>query len=397
MSDIQDLSTIRLAIKAQSGLGVEATGGSGYQIEVLPSGGLQAQIATIESNMIRQSRMKKRPRHGMESVAASYETELVVGALDPVFEGVLGGTWAVAQTFTEADFTSVTISGTGTIATFGSGSLLTSGLVAGMMVKFTNLATSANADVWVPVLAVTTSTLTFPSGYLVDETIDSAFSMTRARYLKTATPYTDRYFSLDEYWADADLSKFGADMRPNSLNISVAPNEYVKIGWGYAGRTLAIKDTGSSPVLTSPTLVTADSLILLDGGIYVNGTKRTDLTGLTCGLAAPANGVAVIGTNTSPDIFLGQFSFTGQYTGVVADGTDFALFDAETNISQFLHCKEQSTQNFVSFYSGRLSYGGYGTPAGGEGATIQTIPLYGGEDDRGAGYAATTFLISTSA
>lgn len=400
MSDIQDLTTIQVVLKAQSGLGAPASGASGHGIEVLPSTGLAVAVASIESAMIKRSRMRKRPRHGMNTVTTSYETELSVGPLDPVFEGVLGGTQVAEQSFSNSDWGDCTISGTGTVATFASGTLLTDGIVAGNVIKFASLSVAGNNAIYVPILSVPSEGVAnLAPGYIIDNATDAAWTAKIAKYVKTATPYTDRYFSIEEYMPDTavDMSKYGTDMRLNSLNVSIDPGAYVKIGFGAGGRAMSMLTGASAPVFTSPVYIESDSLILLDGGIYVNGTKRTDLTSLKFGLQAAVNGVAVIGTNTSPDIFLGQFAFTGEFTGVVTDNTDFAAFDAETDISILLHCREKLTQNFVTFYLGRLSYGGYSTPAGGEGPDIQTIPLYGGEDDRGAGYAATTVLISTSA
>jgi hypothetical protein len=400
MSDIQDLSTIVVAYKAQSGLGVPASGASGKGLEVTPSTGMAVSIAAIESAMLARTRMKRKPRHGMKTVTASYETELSAGPLDPIFEAVLGGTYVAAQNFSNADWGDCTISGTGTIATFASGTLLTDGIVAGMVITFTNLSVSGNNAVAVPILSVTSEgVMNFPSGYIADNTADVAWTAVISKYLKTTKPYLDRYFSFEENMPDTavDMSKYATDARFNSLNVTVAPTEYVKVGFGLGARDMDIKTGLDAPVFTSPTYVTAESLILLDGGIYVNGVKRLDMTGFKFGLAAPTSSIAVIGTNTSPDIFLGQFSFSGDFTGVVADSTDFTAFDAETAISVLLHCKEQSSQKFVSFYLGNLTFAGYSTPAGGEGALIQSIPLFGGADLRGSGYAETTVLISTSA
>src|SRR5688500_12062454 len=115
---VQDLSKIRLAYKVQAGLGTPATGADARQIEVTPSTGLSLQVASIESAMTRTSRMTKRPRHVSKRVpSVSYESELMVGAFDPAFEAVLGGTWAASFDVTDADVTSLTITGTGVTLT----------------------------------------------------------------------------------------------------------------------------------------------------------------------------------------------------------------------------------------------------------------------------------------
>jgi hypothetical protein len=399
---VQNLSSIIVAMKKQGSLGTPASGAGAYGLELLPSQGMALNMATIESQMIQRSRMRKRPRHGSKSVTASYETELMVGAIDPQLEAVLGNTWEASQTLTQAELTDVTITGTGVTLTFGGGSLITEGVRAGMMAKFANLSVGGNNGIWFPILALSSNgrVATIPSGYLTDNASDNAFSLVIAKSLYTATPYEDGLWTVEEYWADLDRSKLGTDLRFNALNLSIAPDGYVRVGLGMGGRDLDLLATGDSPNFSSPTFIeNGASLVLLDGGIYVNGVRRTDLTGLDFGLAAPISMVPLIGTQLAADVSLGQFALTGNFTGVVEDADDFESFTAEDRISVLLHCAEEdgNTDDFISFYLGNMSYAGYSTPAGGEGSLIQTIPLYGGEDERGGGYAASSIVVSTSA
>lgn len=399
---VQNLATVRFHYKKQSGLGVPASGAGAYGLELLPSQGMQRNIATIESQMIQRSRMRKRPRHGSIFVPASYESELMVGAFDPILEAVLGGTWAASQMLDESTLTSATISGSGVTITLAAGNVITAGVRAGMMAKLAGMSVGANNGVWFPILAISSNgrVLTVPSGYLADNSADTDFDLIIAKSVYTATPYVDGLWTLEEHWAELDRSKRGEDMRFNALNLSITPDGYVRVGFGLGGRKLTLLDNASSPNFASPTFIeNGQSLVLLDGGIYVNGVKRTNLTGLDFGLVAPVSGVPVIGTQLSPDVFLGQFALTGNFTGAVEDATDFDAHMNEDRISVVLHCAEEDgvTDDFVSFYFGNMSYAGYSTPAGGEGALIQTIPLYGGEDERGGGYAATSVVISSSA
>jgi len=400
----QNLANITIALEAQSGLGVAASGAGATGIEVVPSSGMSTAVAEITSQIIQRSRMRKRPRQGSRFTTAAYQSELMVQAFDPLLEGALGGTWQAAIALDETDLTSCTISGTGVTVTFAGGNLITEGARAGMMARLTNMTTAGNNSKWFPILALSANgrVITTASGILADETADSAFDIEIARSLFTATPYTDRYFSVEEYLTDIDRSKLGTDMRFNELNFQLVPDQPVGIGFGLGGRKMELLASGDSPNFTSPAFVDAHTLSMLDGGIYVNGVLRSNISGFTFGLQAPVSGLPVLGTNLSPDTFLGQFSLAGQFTGAVEDGTDFDAFDAEDQISVFLRFAKQGTAHeaeFISVYMGNLVYGGWSTPAGGEGAMIQTIPLWGGEDERGdaAGYAPSSMVISTSA
>jgi len=396
---VANLSNTALHLKAQSALGTPASGAGAVGIEVAASQGLQLAVASIESQMIQRSRMRKRPRQGSRSSSAAYETELQVGNLDTVLQGVLGGTWVAALTFSNTDWGALTITGTGVTLTFASGTIITDGVRAGMMGKLTNMSVTANDGKWFPILSTTEGVMTIPTGILADNTSDAAWSITIARSLYTATPYTDRYFTVEEYLTDLDRTKLGTDMRLNSLNFAAQPDNHIRVGFGLMGRDMDLLVAGSSPTFSSPTFVDNPSLVLVDGGLYINGTKRTNVTGFTWGLAAPAQTVPVLGSNISPDVFLGQFAFTGQITVALEDGTDWDLMDAETRVSVVLHCAEQggTASDFVTFYLGDLAFSGWATPIGGEGPVIATMQLYGGEDERGTGYAPTTVLVSTSA
>lgn len=396
---VANLSSIALHIKAQSALDTPATGAGAVGIEVRASRGLELAVQTIESQMIQTTRMRKRPRQGSRQATAAYETELQVGNLDEVIEAVLGGTWVAEQELDETDWGGLTISDSGVTLTFATGSILTDGVRAGMWGRLTGMSETENDGLWFPIIAATETVITTVPNILVDNASDAAWDIEISRSVYTADPYTDRYFTVEEYLTDIDRSKLGTDMVFNSLNFSAAPDQHVTIGFGLVGRNLDLLDTGDSPTFDDPTFTQGPSLVLLDGGIYKNGTKLVNVTGFTFGLQAPANTLPVIDSVISPDVFLGQFALSGQFTAALEDGAHWDDFDAETQLSMLLHCAEQggTSSDFVNFYMGNMSFGGWQTPIGGEGAVIQTLPLYGGEDERGGAFAATSVLVSTSA
>lgn len=396
---VANLSNIVLALEAQSGLGVAASGAGATGMEVRASSGLDLAVASIESQMIQRNRMRKRARQGSHQASAQYETELCVGNMDTVMQAVLGGTWVAATNYSNADWGTCTITGTGVTITFGAGTLLTDGVRAGMFVRFSNLSVSANNALYVPILEVSETIMIVAAGILIDNASDAAWTAVIARHIYTPTTYVDRYFTVEEYLTDIDRSKVGTDMKLNSLNFGISPDQVISTGFGLVGRDMNVLASGASPTFTSPTYVDNPSLVLLDGAMYVNGTARANITGCTFGLSGPAQTIPVVGSAISPDVLLGQFSLAGSFSVAVEDATDFDLFDAETQISVLLHCCEQGGEgtDFVGIYMGNLAYGGYRTGIGGEGGVIATLPLYGGADERGTGYAETSLLISTSA
>lgn len=392
---------ISLRVKKQSGLGVPASGAGATLIRVLPSQGLQRNAATIERGILDRSGMKPRARQGSITATSPYETELEPENLDLVFGGVLGNTVTAPITVGNADVGSMTITGTGTVGTTASGSLITLGIRAGMLIKFTNLSVSGNNGVWVPVLAVTALTLSFPSGYLADNAIDSAFSFVTAPCYQTPTPRLKEYFTVEEYVESLDRSRLGTDMRFTNLQLSVAANQVARVGFGLTGRQLEALASGSSPNFTSPDAPEGNALVLLDGALYRNGIEAADLTSVTLGLAGQANLTPLATSRIASDVGLSQFAFSGQIAGLL---TDFDQFDAsidEDQVSLMLMFAERgalaaTTGDIVSVYAGDCSYSQSNAPIT-DGDVIETTTLYGGKDTRGGGFAATTLLVSRTA
>lgn len=394
---VQNLSSISLQIMAQSGLGVPAAGAGAFGIEVLPSSGLALAIQSIESNMMKRSRMRNRPRHGSRSVTAAYETELVPGALNKVFEAVLGGTEVAVAPFTNTDWGALVISGGGTVGTFATGTLLTDGIKAGRALTFAGLSVLPNNGLPVPIQSVESETVVhFQPGYLADNPSDAAWSASASKLYATTTPYLDRLFTVEEQQGAFSRSKLGLDMRFNSLNFSAQPNQMIKVGFGLGGRNMLALPELLYPNFPGATFVEGDPMILIDGGLFVNGVKRTNVTNATWGLSAPVSTIPVVGSNISPDVFIGQFALTGNFNVVMEDFDDFDTMDEEDDVSVFLHCASKDRLNFTNFYLGHMSFAGYTSPIGGEGGAIAQIPLYGGSDNRGGGYAATSVLITSS-
>lgn len=400
-----DLSNIITSFKVQVAQGTAASGGSGKRLDILPSQGFQQQIQQVVSELLDTTRNSERPRQGTRFYNWSVDMELQaeVPAISEIIEAVIGGTRSATVNVTEATLTSCTITGTGTTITFGGGSVISSGARVGMFGQFTNLSVSGNNAVPFPITAISSDgrTVTVPSGYLADNGIDSAFTFSILPAVYSDDPYTKRYFTIDHYLGTViDRSLLGYDFVFNAIGVDIQPNRKVKLSVGAGGRALSMLAAGgTSPSLTSPVLTQAESLYLVDGGLYINGTKRVDLASLSMRYEAPVSGLALATAHASPDTYLGQFKMTGQMTGTVSDGTDYDAFDAETRAQIILHCKEQSTTKFFSICIPNASYGSWTVPGGGEGPGIATIGLNAGKDKRGAslGYAPSSLVCAASA
>jgi hypothetical protein len=116
-----------VAYKKQAGLGTPASGSSASLLRLSGGNGIKLSKAAIASAEVRNDGMSTRGRHGTQSIAAAYNAELSLGALDPIIEAIMRSTWdSSAFAKTQADFTSLTTAVDGFI--FASGNPITMGL-----------------------------------------------------------------------------------------------------------------------------------------------------------------------------------------------------------------------------------------------------------------------------
>ncbi len=404
----QDLSSIVVAIKKQSGIDVRATGAGATGLELLPSQGFAPQIANIATELLSRSRMAGRGRQGSEFFNWSGETELQVGAHEVPFASVLGGTMSAALVRDNTTLTSCTITGTGTTLTFAGGNLIADGVVHGMTARLTGMTNAANNGKYFPILGINAAgrVLTIPTGILADETADTSFTITFSPAVYTPATYLNSYFTVQHLLPDLTGGSrilCGTNFKFNGMSFTMGADAMVKVNYALGGTDLDLLATASPDAFTSPTFAGGESLVMLDGAVYFNGTKRVDLASFNFGLQAPISGLPLLSRKKSQDASLGQFALDGQFTGVVNDGADFDAFRAEDQVSIYLHCAERNAANpwaarYVGIYIPNMSFGGWSVPAGGEGAAIQTVPMNGGRDRRSLalGFAQTSVLVSTS-
>jgi hypothetical protein len=194
------------------------------------------------------------------------------------------------------------------------------------------------------------------------------------------------------------ISKVLEDAKFTTMQVTANPTEMISVAWGLTGLDMK---SPTAQQLAAPVYnahPNAQSLVCLDGFVTRNGVKILDLTGVTFSLTAPGTLVPVLGSRKSPDVFLGSFDFAGQFTQLIEDDGQLLAFTNEDQFSAVLHCvePEAASPDFVSFYMGNLSFGGWAAPIA-DGPMTQTLTLNGGTDTRGGANLDTVMVISTSA
>jgi hypothetical protein len=392
-------NNVSVRYKVQSGLGSAASGSGGKELPLIASGGLVPAKAAIESPEVRADGMTAIGRHGSRSVGGEYAAVMRVGAVDELIEAAVRGTWVAAASITESTMTSITTTTTTIVA--AAGSWITQGVRAGDVIRLADHSTAGNNGKNIPVVSVSASTITVPSGYLTaDATPDTAFTLTRLKRVANDVPPVARYFTFEEYHGDIDQSELFTDCVVSSLNIAMAADDTVRATFGIVGRQFDAKTTGDSPVLTSPTQYLAQNLVATDAVILKDGVAVTDLTGFELTLDMGAATLPTIGATLSPDVFPNNSTLSGSFSLVRSDLTYLTAFADESILSLFFLLKEPEAEpaDCIAVYVPYLKLmSAPDAPLGGDGAMISTVNWVAGKQPTATGKVEAMVTFSTSA
>lgn len=398
----QTQSNIICAYKVQSGLGSQATGAGGTVLRMAGGAGAQLTKAATESNEVRRDGMRTRGRHGTQKTTGEWAAEHSLGASEPLIEAIMRDTWAAALVITEATagLTSIT-TGANTIVA-AAGSWITAGLRVGDVVLLTGHASAGNNSRNLRLTGVTALTLTVAETLTVNATPDTAFTVTRPKKLIQflAGSLTKRYFTIDEYDVDIDLSTVLTDFVWGSMKFSMQPNGLLMFDPGGIGTgQIAALAVGTSPLLTSPTESTATPMSVVDATIRVKNTDVVDLTSfdLSMGISPMAPDVfGSGGIKYAPDVFSGQMGISMNLTALRKDLTYLSDFIAETVYSLHVLAVDNETEpkDFLSIYIPNFTLGGNtrSAPSKQGGPLTETISIpeaLVGKDDAGGAFDPT--------
>lgn len=407
MTTFQSSSNAWIAFKAQSGLGVAASGSGGTLLRTTGGAGGLMTNSPFASNEVRRDGMATRGRHGSRKTSGAYTSELSLGVADDVMAAVFRGAWSVADLqVTQSDFTSLTTT-TSTIVLM-SGSPIALGFRVGDIIRLTNQATSTtNNGKNLRITALSATTITVAETLVLNAVADTTCEITRTGRVLTnpaVGSLLKTYYTIDEYEADNDVSESFSDCIWGSMKFGMAKNSIITFDPAWVGNgQSAANASGSSPVLTSPTEPTGTPLSVVDATLRVGSTDRVDLTGFDLTFDITPSSEEVIGSVYSPDVWPGNMQISANLSMLRSDLSFLTDFMAETQYSIHVLAVENTSEpkNFVSLYIPNLTLGGVAKSAIAKAgsARTQTVSIPAalvGKDDRGSGYDATMAKIQVS-
>lgn len=322
----------------------------------------------VESEEIRSDRQETCHRHGNRSVGGDINAELSYGNFDEFLQAVFCGTWAGATTLT-----GTTISAQASDNSFNDSAngFLSAGFAVGDEVAGTGFVTGANNKTRV-ITALTAGKMSF-AGTDGDDIVNEAAgaSVTLAAdqdTLKTGT--VRRSFSFERFFADIVQYLRYTGVEFNTLNINVAPNKMVTMGFGVIGQDQSIAQTaiaGATYDDPSPTC----GFDSFNGSILLNGAVIADITEIDITLENGLETQFVIGSKVTRRPTIGRSKVSGSLTLYFSDASILQAFQDETACYLQFSLTDPAGNQYT-FLIGNLKFNSGQPDVSGEGSI--TIP-----------------------
>lgn len=401
---------VSVRCKVESAFGTAVSGASAEVLRIQPGQGLTHSRVLVEDPEVRRDGQRGMARFGSVNVGGSYPATLSVGSLDTFWQALFGSTWVAAVPITVdggGANTNFIVVDDHTVTFTGSASLITLGLRAGDVGRFTNMSTAANNSVNVRVKTVTANGFTTHGTPLTIQGADAAATFTIAKKLKNFTSVADqtrRSYTIEEYNEIFDDSELFVGCRVVSAHITMGVDGVIRVEFGITGQNMTVPGTVASPNFTSPTEYVSIGLVAEDAKISVNGSDLAVVTSLDIMIDRGGKALHALGNSgLCSDVFEGPFKVTGSFTAMrtALTGSNIATYLAETD-DVALHVlavePESEPKDFVSFFLGRMKLLGAATDLGGDGGQVENVPFYAAAKSTTTGFdSPCTMTICTSA
>lgn len=372
----------KLTYKKETTWGVAATGGAaqGQALRRVTSN-LALKKATYQSKEIRADFQVADFRHGVRSVSGTISGELSPGTYADFIASICRNTWQAKlapAAYASNAFTAAPIGGTpgtGTI-TRTAGSFLTDGWKTGDVVVMTGWGdvTMDGRNFWITSLTDLVMTGKFlDGGTFTDNSAEAgAVSIQHAgkkTWMATSNHVNDSY-SVEHWFSDVAQSELFTGNRVNDISIKLPASGMATIDVGLMGKDVI---TGTAAYFSSPAAATTTGVLAaVNGVLAVNGLQVGLLTSLEMKLSGGMSSGEVVGSNTTPDIFMGAMTVSGQFVAYFTDNTLANLFlnETETLLACVFTTSNAATADFMAFTLGRIKLGSADKDDGEKGITI---------------------------
>lgn len=345
---------------------------------------INATKASFASNEVRSDQQVSDARHGTQGASGGIQAELSTATYDELIAGLLRNEWTAGVSSTQAGWTAPAMAiaaganaGEFT-ATFGGGgaSLITLGHRLGDVVAFTDL-TAALAPLngkHLRIVGLTATVMTFTpivEGTAVPTGSNAAWTL-KTVGAKVINGILKPSFSIEQNYADIDLSELFKGMRVGGAGINVAPNGMASATFEFLGRSSELLEAANAPYFTNAAAETNTGILTgIGGSMRFGGKDRGVVTGFNMNITNNLSAPPVVASKFVPEIFYGKSVATGSVTVFLEDGSliDAYLKETEVEIGVYLP-GALPNGDFLSIHANRVKLMGAQKNIGPEGGTI---------------------------
>jgi hypothetical protein len=327
---------------------------------------------TFESNEIRTDYQIVDFRHGSRRVEGSIEGELSCATYELPFAALLRGSWASGVT--TGTVITIAAADEGTF-TRSAGSYVTDGFKVGDVIDVSGFTTAANNGRFL-VSAVSATVLTVTATTLVDEVEgDSVTIAVAGKKLQVpSTGHTNDSFTIEQLYemGATDVSELAVGCKFSTCSINVQPGGMTTVSFGVLGKDM---DSDSTAYFQSPTAQTTTGVLAgPQGSILLDGAEIAVVTGYSVEIDGGAEVGEVVGSLTTPDIFVGPVRVSGQVTAYFLNDALWDAFKDEDELSLILRLDSAADETFAIKLP-RIKLGGNTKDDPATGGIVQTIPF----------------------
>jgi hypothetical protein len=360
---------------------------------------------TYESDEIIKTYQVSDFRHGMRKVGGTLKGRLSPGSYSKFIGYALRKEFAVGGTITAATLASVSATG---FTDSGTG-FLTAGFKVGDVVSpsgFTgaNVGNNGNYYIVTSVVAGTMNVVNMDGTAATIAGDAAGESVTIAAIGKKSfvpsSGHTNKSVTVEKlFGTTTPISELYTGCKLNSVDVSLPATGLAGIDFGFMGQNRSA--LGTAGYFTTPTAASTTGLTAaVNGAVLFAGSIIAVITGMTFKVDGGMSTGAVVGSNITPDVFVGRVKVSGQLTAYLQDSTLIAAFDAETEVSiiGIFTVSNAVAPKFVSFVMPRVKLGG-ATKSDGEGPVVITAPftaLYNSAGGTGTSSEQSTLVCQDS-
>lgn len=369
--------------------------------------GLQLSKETYRSARIASHLQMQDMRHGTRRVQGSINDEVSPKTHADFYAAALRKTWTAISNITGL---SVTIAGTENPYTItdGANDFLADGLKVGMVVRLTGAGLhSDNVGKNLLVINVTATVVTViadggtmhAEGPIGTVTMSQQGKRTWVPGTGHTSPVTS-FFIEDWHGAISQSERF-IGCRVGNIDVSIPATGMATTQIGFMGKDMVTSGSqwAQTPVAPTTTGICAG----IDGAIVAGSTlaQSVVITGGQFSIQTGMSTATVLGSNTTPDVFPGRITVSGQITALFENGTLRDEFLAETESGLLIYAKAGGgvASDFMSWYFPRVKWGS-ATKDDGEKQIVQTLSfeaLYNSGGGSGNKNEQTTIQVCDSA